>query len=175
MSDEKTYYCFCGSNCKYETLTREQILSVIEQAAAGSLTFDTSAAFITKVKEQNGGGYITFWVGTQAQYNALQTKAPTCFYLVTDSTKDADIARAIAGKQDTLDWVTDADIDAMFAGTYEGKEDYTAVDNPVPMPVLSETEMTALMDTSPVGSVYKYAGETTAKYENGTHYIIEEE
>lgn len=175
MSDEKIYYCFCSSNCKYETLTKEQILSLLEQAAAGKLTFDTSAAFITKVKEQNSGGYITFWVGTQAQYNALPTKAPNCFYLITDSTKDADVARAIAAKQDALDWVTDADVEAMFAGTYAGTEAYTAVDNPVPLAVLSETEMTALMDTAPVGSVYKYAGETTAKYENGTHYIIEQE
>lgn len=123
MSDEKKYYCFCGSNCKYETLTKEQILAVIEQAAAGELTFDTSAAFITKVKEQNSGGYITFWVGTQAQYNALQTKDPNCFYLITDSTKDADVAAAIAAKQNALDWVTDADVDAMFAGTYAGVED----------------------------------------------------
>ena len=127
MSDEKKYYCFCGSNCKYETLTKEQILAVIEQAAAGSLTFDTSAAFITKVKEQNGGGYITFWVGTQAQYNALQTKDPTCFYLVTDSTKDADVAAAIAAKQNALDWVTEEDIEAMFAGTYAGVEDVASV------------------------------------------------
>lgn len=123
---EKTYYCFCGSNCKYETLTKEQILAVIAQAAAGSLTFDTSAAFITKVKEQNSGGYITFWVGTQAQYNALQTKDSSCYYHIYDSTRDKDIAAAIAAKQNALDWVTDEDIDAMFAGTYAGVEDETS-------------------------------------------------
>ena len=173
MSDEKKYYCFCGSNCKYETLTREQILSVIEQAAAGSLTFDTSAAFITKVKEQNGGGYITFWVGTQAQYNALAEKDQNCFYLVTDSTKDADVARKIAAKQDALDWVTDADIDAMFAGTYEGSENYEAVDSPLPIVVLTEADMTALLETAEVGSVYKYAGES-GTYENGALYIVGE-
>lgn len=126
MSEEKKYYCFCSSNCKYETMTKEQTLAVIEQAAAGKLTFDTSAAFITKVKEQNSGGYITFWAGTQAQFNALPTKDPNCFYIITDSTRDADIAAAIADKQDLLDWVTDADIERMFAGTYEGVEDETA-------------------------------------------------
>lgn len=123
MSDEKKYYCFCGSNCKYETLTKEQILSVIAQAAEGGLTFDTGAAFITKVKEQNSGGYITFWVGTQAQFNALPTKDPNCFYLITDSTRDADIAAAIAAKQNQLAWVTEADVERMFAGTYTGVED----------------------------------------------------
>lgn len=127
MSEEKTYYCFCSSNCKYETMTKEQILAVIEQAAAGNLTFDTSAAFITKVKEQNGGGYITFWAGTQAQFNALPTKDPNCFYLITDSTRDADIAAAIAAKQNALEWVTDEDIDAMFADAYAGVEDEASV------------------------------------------------
>lgn len=34
MSGRK-YYCYCDSNCKFETMTKEQILSAIAQAAAG--------------------------------------------------------------------------------------------------------------------------------------------
>lgn len=93
---ERKYYCFCDSNCKFETMTKEQILAAIAQAAEGGLVFDVDAGFISKVKESNAGGYITFWVGTQAQYNALAKKDANCFYLITDSTAHADIERAIS-------------------------------------------------------------------------------
>lgn len=168
------FYVICDDDCRYEGMTKEEILSVIAQAAEGTLVFDTEAAFITKVKEQNGG-YITFWVGTQAEFNALPTIDKTCHYHITDSTKDADIAAAIALKQSKLNWVTEADIDAMFEGTYEGVEDETSGDSPLPIVVLSEAEMTALLEMAPVGSVFKYVGATTDTYVNGGLYIVSEE
>lgn len=79
------FYCFNESNCKFETMTKEQILAAIAEAAAGGLVFDSDAAFITKVKESNAGGFVTFWAGTQAQYNALQTIDKRCIYVITDS------------------------------------------------------------------------------------------
>lgn len=130
MSGRK-YYCYCDSNCKFETMTKEQILAAIEQAArwdtgvrmvdsdtnkryalyvsdgklmmresngseqSSGLDFDLDAAIIDKVKETNAGGFITFWIGTQVQYNALASKDPNCYYHITDSTRDADIYRAI--------------------------------------------------------------------------------
>lgn len=97
---ERKFYCLCDSNCKYETMTKEQILAAIAQAAAGGLTFDPDAGIVTKVKEGNAGGYITFWVGTQAQYNALANKDANCFYLITDSTQTKDIAASIKAAQD---------------------------------------------------------------------------
>lgn len=93
MSDGRKYYCFCEANCKFETMTKEQILAAIAQAAETGLVFDSEAAFITKVKESNAGGMLTFWVGTQAEYNAIHEKDPNCYYHITNSTKDADIAR----------------------------------------------------------------------------------
>lgn len=97
---ERKFYCLCESNCRYETMTKEQILAAIAQAAQGGLTFDPDAGIITKVKEGNAGGYITFWVGTQAQYNALANKDANCFYLITDSTQTKDIAASIKAAQD---------------------------------------------------------------------------
>ena len=94
MADRK-YYCMCDSNCKFETMTKEQILAAIAQAAETGLVFDEDAAFITKVKERNAGGFLAFWVGTQAEYNAIAEKDPNCYYHITNSTKDADIAKAI--------------------------------------------------------------------------------
>lgn len=85
MSDGRKYYCFCESNCRFETMTKEQILAAIAQAAENGLVFDTDAAFISKVKESNAGQLVTFWRGTQAQYNAIAEKDPNCFYIITDS------------------------------------------------------------------------------------------
>ena len=51
MSDGKKYYCFCGSNCKYETMTKEQILAAIEQAVEDGEIRDVDTGFVTKVKE----------------------------------------------------------------------------------------------------------------------------
>lgn len=42
-----------------------------------------------------------------------------------------------------------------------------------PIEVATEAEMTALLETAEVGSVYKYVGETTDTYENGGLYIVE--
>ena len=90
MSGRK-YYCFCDSNCKFETMTKEQILAAIAQAAETGLTIDEDAAFITKVKEMNAGGMVSFWVGTQAQYNALESVDKSCVYIITDSKKEEEL------------------------------------------------------------------------------------
>lgn len=83
MSGRK-YYCFCDANCRFETMTKEQILAAIAQAAESGLVFDEDAAFITQVKETNAGSLLKFWVGTQAQYNAVSSKDPHCHYIITD-------------------------------------------------------------------------------------------
>lgn len=97
MSEGKKFYCFCSSNCKYETMTKEQILSAIAQAT-GATDIDPDAGFISKVKEANGR-HVTFWVGTQAQYNALQVKEENCLYIITDDTTKADIEKMVADLQ----------------------------------------------------------------------------
>lgn len=100
---ERKYFCFCADNCKFETMTKEQILAAIAQAAADGLVFDADAAFITKVKEGNAGDYVTFWAGTQAQYNALGNIDPYCLYIITDSTEGADLAKAAEAAQAAID------------------------------------------------------------------------
>lgn len=95
MSEGKKYYCFCSSNCKYETMTKEQIFAAIMQAAESGEIGDVDAGFITKVKETNAGGYVTFWTGTQAQFNALPSIDTNCLYLFLDDTSVEDMAAAI--------------------------------------------------------------------------------
>jgi hypothetical protein len=70
MANERIYYCFCADGCKFETLTKEQIIAAIAEAT-GNIVTDVDGAFITMLKEQNAGAAIKLWVGTQAQYNAL--------------------------------------------------------------------------------------------------------
>ena len=108
MSDGKKYYCFCGSNCKYETLTKEQILTAITQAASGEAVIDPDAGVLTKVKETNSGGYVTFWVGTQAEYNVIETKQKNCLYIITDDTTKHDIERTAADLQQRCEKVDEA-------------------------------------------------------------------
>ena len=43
----------------------------------------------------------------------------------------------------------------------------------LPIEISTEAEMTALLETAEVGSVYKYVGESTDAYENGGLYIVE--
>ena len=40
--------------------------------------------------------------------------------------------------------------------------------------ISSATEMTKLLSSNNIGSVYKYVGETTEKYINGDIYVVEE-
>jgi hypothetical protein len=77
-------------------MTKEQILAAIAQAVETGSVGNCDTGFITKVKEQNSGGSVTFWVGTQAQYNALEEKASNCMYIITDDTTTADMKAAFA-------------------------------------------------------------------------------
>ena len=91
---ERIYYCFCGDNCKFETMTKEQIIAAIAEATGNTPT-NIDSAFITKVKEQNKGNALAFWIGTTAEYNALETKDDLCFYIKTDDTTLDDTNKAI--------------------------------------------------------------------------------
>ena len=92
---ERKYYCFCDSNCKFETMTKEQILAAIAQAVETGSVGDCDTGFVTKIKELNGGKTVTFWVGRQVEYNALQEKDSNCMYIITDDTLHADIDKAL--------------------------------------------------------------------------------
>lgn len=92
---ERRYFCFCEANCKFETMTKEQILAAIAQAVESGEVHDVDAGFVTKVKEANAGGYVTFWVGTTAQYNALPEKDPSCMYIFTDGESTAELQAAV--------------------------------------------------------------------------------
>lgn len=89
------FYVICDDDSKHESMTKEQILAAIAQAIETGSIGDCDTGFVTKVKELNGGRAVTFWVGTQAQYNALAEKAENCVYIITDDTTGEDLLRAV--------------------------------------------------------------------------------
>ena len=89
---ERKYYCLCDSNCKFETMTKEQIIAAITQAMETGSVGNVDTGFVTKIKEMNRGEPLTFWVGTTAQYNALPEIVTGCMYIITDEKSAADLA-----------------------------------------------------------------------------------
>lgn len=85
-NNERTYYVLCDDNCRFEGMTKEQIINAIVQAT-GVEPQDIDQGFITKVLEQNQQNNLKFWVGTEAQYNAISTKANDILYIIKQAGK----------------------------------------------------------------------------------------
>ena len=87
------------------TLTNEALVSVSEaKDIAQSVRDDANNGMFdaSKIKEINEGGYVTFWVGTQAQYDALETIDSFCLYIITDDATKDDIENKILALQEEL-------------------------------------------------------------------------
>lgn len=97
MAERKTYV-ICDDGCKFEAMTKEEILAAIAEAT-GKTLLDVDGAFITMIKEQNAGNAVKVWVGTQDEYNALQDKDPNTLYFYGD-TEYEDLAENVAGLMD---------------------------------------------------------------------------
>lgn len=94
MADGRKYYVMCEDKCLFEAMTKEQTLAAIEQAVTTGEIENVDTGFVTKIKEQNAAAPLSFWVGTQAEYNALADKAANCFYIITDDTTFPDLEKA---------------------------------------------------------------------------------
>ena len=73
---DRIVYAICDDSCKFETMTKEQILTAIQQAVAQGYVSDPDGAVISKIKEVRAGGSTQIWVGTEAEFNAI-SPAPT--------------------------------------------------------------------------------------------------
>lgn len=89
MADRK-YYCICDNGCKFETLTKEQILTAIEQAVNGGTIKDVDAGFVTTIKTISGAP-LKFFVGAQSEYESLgESQKRNLFAVITnDANKEA--------------------------------------------------------------------------------------
>ena len=87
------YYVLAKGNNLFEGMTKEQIIAAIVEAT-GETPTNIDDAFITKIKEQNRNNNLKFWIGTTAEYNALDEYVPNCFYIFSDSNELVEIIEA---------------------------------------------------------------------------------
>ena len=90
MADNKVYVLDDGAN-QYEAMTKEQVLTAITQAVNDGTISNIDAGFITKIQEMNKKGVLKWWVGTQAEFNAISEKDADTLYLFTDDPLYQDI------------------------------------------------------------------------------------
>lgn len=84
-----TVYVICDQNCKFESMTKEQILTAIMQAVNEGTISDVDAGFITTVKTINGLP-LKFFVGEQSAYDALTDEEKQNLFAIisNDTTKE---------------------------------------------------------------------------------------
>ncbi len=107
---EKKFYVICDDDCRIEGMTKEQIIAAIAEATGATPTAIDSA-FITKIKEQNAGNPISFWLGTEAQFNAAGINAEAFIarvdkdgkvYICTDDSLTANALPITGGEMEGL-------------------------------------------------------------------------
>ena len=154
MSD-RNYYVFCDDNCRFPGMTREQILAAIAEATGNTVT-NVDNAFITKVKEVNSNGNLSFWVGTTAEYNAIVAADKVekgCFYILTDDTFGDDVSAAIMQMQETVEAAekTVIDMDKKYKEMKDGVVLFSNLNAPIPYST-TLTALEELIDVSGIGN-----------------------
>lgn len=104
MADVRVYCLDEGKN-SYETMTKEQILAAIEQAISTGTFGDFDAGFVTKIVDQNSGVAVSVWIGTEAAFNALETKEDNTLYIYATTFED-DVAKILSDVQVALANIT---------------------------------------------------------------------
>lgn len=95
MPDARKYYVFSDDNCKFESMTKEEILAAIVQAVSTHEISEVDTGFVTTLKEGNQGKGLKMWIGSTAEYNAIAQKEQNCLYLLTDDTELDDLETII--------------------------------------------------------------------------------
>ena len=98
-----SYYVIGNNKCLYEGMTKEEILAAITQAVETHEITDVDTGFVTKLKEYNRNVQVTYWIGTQNEYDALQSIEPNRLYFISDDTFGADVAAAIANANASIE------------------------------------------------------------------------
>lgn len=107
-------YVICDQNCKFESMTKEQILAAIMQAVNDGTIGDVDAGFITTVKTINGLP-LRFFYGEQYAYDALSTEEKAgVFAIITNDTTKAGILKAIEDLQKNYTELTEGLADGRF-------------------------------------------------------------
>lgn len=110
-----TVYVICDQNCKFESMTKEQILTAIMQAVNEGKIGDINGGFITTVKTINGAP-LRFFVGEQAEYDALPDYDKiNLFAIITNDITKENLFDAIARAEEySLNAVTIAENASLY-------------------------------------------------------------
>lgn len=76
-------------------LTEQQIITLVTNIVQTGQVGDIDTGFVTKIKEQNHGRALQFWIGTQAEYNAIAEPTANMFYIVTDDPYKQEVQAAL--------------------------------------------------------------------------------
>lgn len=94
MADSTVYAIDEGGN-RIPTLSGEKIIEAIQTAIATGEIPDELQTFIDTIKEQNKGAGLKFWLGTQAEFLALESTSEDVIYFINDSANLRDVANAL--------------------------------------------------------------------------------
>lgn len=102
MSDGRKYYVLCDANCKFEGMTKEQILTAIAQAVENGTVGDIDTGFVTTVKTITGAP-LKFFAGTQYEYEQLtDEQRQNLFAIITNDVTKEGISEMLSEHSETL-------------------------------------------------------------------------
>lgn len=76
------FYVLCDDDCRYEGMTKEEILTAIQQAVEQGYVSDPDGAVFSRIKEIRANGTAQLWLGTEAEFNAIGPAPVTNLSLV---------------------------------------------------------------------------------------------
>lgn len=141
---DRIVYAICDDDCRFPTMTAEQILAAIEQALEQGYVSDPDSAVFSKIKEICANGSVQLWVGTEAQFNALnpapeygratvRVGADGVLYLCSDEALFEDISGHMDRKDNphevTFEQVIGSDAVPIENGGTNAKDKATAREN----------------------------------------------
>lgn len=102
MPEELKVYALDEGKNNFQTMTKEQILSAINQKISSGSIVNIDDAFITKIKEMNAGALVQLWIGTQAEFQALSEKQEDVLYILSDDPTVDDIEDSISSLEQSV-------------------------------------------------------------------------
>lgn len=91
MANTPKVFVLCENNCKYESMTKEQIYTAIIQALENGTVTDVDAGFVQTIKTINNIP-LKFFVGTQRAYDALSdAEKENLFAIISDDDSKANL------------------------------------------------------------------------------------
>lgn len=130
-------------------LTEEQIITLITNIVNTGSVGDIDTGFVTSLVEQNKHKALKFWVGTQAEYDAVQTKIANTFYIITDDRFREDVQTALNSLQAQINNIVQTNYDTEITALQESIQELEESDEE------QNTRITALENSLLNNMVYQ--------------------